>query len=558
LAAITALAVSGGVAHALSGDPDTAFDGDGKVVIDLGSAGPGTGVAVQSDGKILVAGGGSGKSLRVSRLTRDGTLDTSFGSGGSTDFDFQLPTTTNGMTIAPDGNIVLVGTTVQSNGDADVALARATPDGSPDTSFGPKGLRAANLGRTDDHGSAVVEQPDGKVVFTSDGPTSDLHSDLRVGRLNASGHFDGSFTGGGVSVLPLPQTVASALALQPDGKILVGGAALGATNADMMLLRLTTTGTLDTSFNHTGEALLDDGGAELGSDLAVQPDGTILLAGKRDQIGMAVVRVSSGGLLDPTFGDEGFATVTFGSPPTQAVARGIALQADGKIVIGGEAQGAIAVARLQPGGVLDTTFGGGDGAQTLDFNPQLDDAGNDLAVAPDGKIVVVGSGNNVTFVGRLQGDPGGGGGNGGGGGGTNGRIPRCAGKTATIVGTARRDRLRGTRKNDVIVALGGADRISGGGGKDVICGGNGNDTISGGAGNDRLYGQGGKDSLSGGAGKDTESGGAGNDKLLGGSGNDTLTGGAGKDKLVGGAGRDKDRGGPGRDSCPGGDHKSSC
>jgi uncharacterized delta-60 repeat protein len=584
LLAIPAFAVSVGVATALSGDPDAGFDGDGKLVIDLGSDSPGAAVAVQSDGKILVAGGGSGNSLRVSRLNRDGTLDLSFGKNGSSDFDFQQPTLTHGMTIAPDGKIVLVGTTTSpSTANSDVALARANPDGSPDTSFGPKGLRDADMGQITDNGSAVVEQPDGKVVFASEGPTNDHHPDVRIGRVDASGHYDGSFNGGGLSVLPLIEAVPFALALQPDGKILVGGGALaanpgGSNFEDMMLLRLTATGTLDTSFNHSGKLMIDSGDSEEGHDLAVQPNGMILVAGKRGQNSMAVARVSPGGLLDPSFGDEGFAAVTFGNPPTAAIARGMALQADGKIVIAGDGQGAIGVARLQPGGVLDTTFGG-DGAQTLDFNPQLADLGNDVALAPDGKIVVVGSGNNVTFVGRLQGDSGGSGGNGGGGGGgggTNGRVPRCAGKTATIVGTGGRDRLVGTRKNDVIVALGGADRIFGGGGKDVICGGDGNDTISGGSGDDSLYGEAGKDTLSGGAGKDKESGGAGNDKLSGGAGNDQLSGGAGNDKLSGGAGndklsggagndklsggagKDKDSGGSGRDSCSGGEHKSSC
>jgi uncharacterized delta-60 repeat protein len=578
LLAIAAFAVSVGVARALSGDPDTSFDGDGKVVMDLGAAGPGAGVAVKPDGKILVAGGGSGNSLRVSRLNRDGTLDASFGTGGSTDFDFQQQTVTHGMTIAPDGKIVLVGTTVfSSTSHADVALARATPDGSPDTSFGPKGFRTADLGQTDDNGVAVVEQPDGKVVFASGDP-NELHSDIRIGRVDASGHYDGSFNGGGVDVVPVAQALPLALALQPDGKILVGGGVLNqaTVSADMMLLRLTTTGTLDTSFNHTGNVMIGGGDSEIGYDLAVQPNGMILVAGERAQNSMLVARVSPGGLVDPSFGDEGIATVTFGTPPANAIARGVALQPDGKIVIAGDGQGAIGVARLQPGGAVDTTFGG-DGKQTLDFNPQLTDLGSDVALAPDGKIVVSGSGNNVTFVGRLQGDSGGsGGGNGGGGGGTNGKVPRCAGKAATIVGTGGRDRLLGTRKNDVIVGLGGADRISGGGGKDVICGGNGNDTISGGAGNDSLFGQAGKDSLSGGAGKDKESGGSGNDKLSGGSGNDSLTGGAGKDKesggagndklsggsgndkLSGGAGMDKDSGGSGRDSCSGGEHKSSC
>ena len=200
-----ALAGLSSVALAGSGDPDPTFDGDGKLVLDLGPTGAGEGVAVQGDGKILVAGGDripaqtvSMNSLRVSRLNADGSLDTSFGKNGSTDFDFGQPTVTSGMTIAPDGHIVLVGTTQSAGGNADVALARANPDGGADTSFGPKGFRVADMGQTLDGGSAVVEQADRKVVFTSSGDGNSI----RIGRVDASGHFDGSFTGGGVDVIP--------------------------------------------------------------------------------------------------------------------------------------------------------------------------------------------------------------------------------------------------------------------------------------------------------------------------------------------------------------------
>ena len=157
-------------------------------------------------------------------------------------------------------------------------------------------------------------------------------------------------------------------------------------------------------------------------------------------------------------------------------------------------------------------------------------------------------------VARLQGDPrggGGGGGDGGGGNGGNGRAPRCAGKTATIVGTNARDRLKGTSRADVIVGLGGNDTISGLGGNDVICGGAGNDKISGGGGSDRTYGEAGNDTLSGGDGKDKLSGGAGADKLSGGDGKDSLSGGDGKDRLSGGDGKDSLNGGGGKDSCSG-------
>ena len=96
---------------------------------------------------------------------------------------------------------------------------------------------------------------------------------------------------------------------------------------------------------------------------------------------------------------------------------------------------------------------------------------------------------------------------------------RCAGKAATIVGTAGPDALQGTAGADVIAGLGGNDKITGLGGNDTVCGGSGNDSIAGGAGNDKLYGE------------------LGNDRLSGGPGNDILLGGPGVDSLDGGPGR---------------------
>ena len=98
---------------------------------------------------------------------------------------------------------------------------------------------------------------------------------------------------------------------------------------------------------------------------------------------------------------------------------------------------------------------------------------------------------------------------------------KCAGKQATMVGTAGRDAIKGTKKRDVIAGLGGNDVIRGLGGNDTICGGSGKDKLVGGAGKDKLLGGRGRDKLKGGKGKDT---------LIGGPGHDSLNGGPGKDK----------------------------
>jgi Ca2+-binding RTX toxin-like protein len=125
-------------------------------------------------------------------------------------------------------------------------------------------------------------------------------------------------------------------------------------------------------------------------------------------------------------------------------------------------------------------------------------------------------------------------------------APRCFGKAATIVGTNKGERLRGTRGNDVIVARGGHDLINSGGGKDRICGGTGDDVLLAGPGKDFLDGQLGSDFLAGGPSRDRLFGGGGVfDILRGNQGNDTLLGESGFDILLGEAGNDRLDGGEG-------------
>jgi len=138
-----------------------------------------------------------------------------------------------------------------------------------------------------------------------------------------------------------------------------------------------------------------------------------------------------------------------------------------------------------------------------------------------------------------------GGGNNGGGGqtpnGDGGVAPKCAGRTATIVGTAGNDRLTGTRRRDVIVAGAGNDVVRSGRGNDIVCAGSGNDRVSAGAGRDRVTSGAGRDRVVGGAGNDRVRGGTGRDRLFGNTGGDILRGDAARDTCAGGAGRNRVR-----------------
>jgi Ca2+-binding RTX toxin-like protein len=136
------------------------------------------------------------------------------------------------------------------------------------------------------------------------------------------------------------------------------------------------------------------------------------------------------------------------------------------------------------------------------------DGADGVAVSPDNKSVYVTASISSSLTGFARALPSSGGGPAG-----SGPSATCAGKKATIVGTAGRDRLKGTPKRDVIAGLRGKDVISGLGGNDVLCGGPGNDKLNGGPGNDKLLGQGGADTLLGGPGRDKLNGGPGKDKV---------------------------------------------
>jgi uncharacterized delta-60 repeat protein len=536
-----ALVCAVSIASGAPGDLDPGFNGTGKLVLNFGGSDSANAVAIQPDGKILIAGVGPGADFVISRILPSGSLDLSFGGGtGTTRMHLAGAAKTTSLAIAPDGKIVVAGSVVASSSNRDAAVARLDSAGTPDSSFGIGGWRDVDFGGDNDEASGVAVLSDGRIVLSGTGGPSRI---FMVARLTAaSGKYDGTFAGGGLTTIPGTENGdAHALALTPDGKIVVVGTVYANGHSDIGVARLDAGGTPDSNFDGNGVRVVNSGVNEEGAAVAVQPDGRVLAAGNNQIQSFLLMRFDTGGSPDNDFNGDGTVKVAFAAG-TQ-VARALALQPDGKIVLAGKAEKGMGFVRVQPGGALDTTFSG-DGRQVVLFSSESNDAANGVAIEPDGGIVgagVVGpgAGNDIALA-RLQGQAAGGAGGPGGGGGTSGASLKCAGKRATIVGTNGRDRLKGTRRADVIVGLGGNDKVDGGGGNDLICGGNGNDSLAGGAGKDKVYGQAGKDSLSGGA------------------GNDTLSGGAGKDHLTGGAGKDRLSGGAGKDRCSGHDRKSSC
>jgi uncharacterized delta-60 repeat protein len=592
LVLIAAWASAGGSAWGKPGDLDRSYGlGTGMSRIDFGASDHGRAVALQRDGRIVVAGvsnaSGTNDFAAARVLADEGTSDASFDNDGRAAINLgSIPgsTVTNSddvgraIAVQGDGRILVSGDTTLG-GTRDMAVLRLTSGGAIDLDYGlGTGASRMDFGSTSvsnqslDFGNAMVVQPDGRILVAgnSNAHGSPFDPDFAAARLlSPQGTFDASFNGTGrtmVNMGSLPGfnfasfDIGNGVALQGDRILVAGTSNLRGSN-DLAVVRLTPAGAVDTQYGlGTGGSLLDfgslpgaTGSNDQGNAVAVQRDRRILVAGYSDSRGplsFAIGRVlADEGTFDASFAGVGRTLINWGVP---AIAYALAVQPDGKILVAGTVENDIGIARLQPNGSLDSTFGDG-GKKRIDLGSGAIEDARSIALRSDGKIVLGGTltagagANPDMMVVRLENDAGGASGGGGQGPGGAGSPPRCAGKRGTIVGTNRNDRLRGTRRGDVIVTLGGRDRVSGLGGNDRICGGTGNDRIDGGNGNDRLEGQAGKDRIKGGKGKDRLKGGAGNDFLDGGAGADRLEGQGGRDKLFGRGGRDRLRGGPGKD-----------
>ena len=336
------------------GDLDPTFGTGGVVTTSFG--GPYTvasGLVVQPDGRIVAIGGSNGR-FALARYSTNGTADFTFGGGGlvltpmsadSADYAFA-----SDVALQPDGKLVAAG----SVGPADkfgkhFAVARYTSNGVLDPTFGTAGtvitkfsvLPAALGFATDDAASAVAVQPDGKVVVVGVSWDSvGLYSNLALARYNPDGSLDSSFGVGGLVRQGGPiGGWARAVVLQPDGKIVVAGSI----HFDYaMIARFKADGSLDTSFGNGG--VTQFGQYAEAYSLLLQPDGKLVAAGGQSvyppsfegsPIGrvMLLARCDANGQPDTTFGAGGIVTTSFQSPWAEAF--GLVLQPDNRLVAAG-------------------------------------------------------------------------------------------------------------------------------------------------------------------------------------------------------------------------------
>lgn len=391
-------------AYAAPGDLDPSFDGDGRLTTDFSNNfDRAFDLAVQEDGKLVAAGyagsSSSGQDFALARYNADGTLDASFGTGGKATtpvtpgFDVALA-----VTIQPDGRIVTAGYADNGTSGNDFAVARYNPDGSLDTSFSGDGMVLTPVGSGIDQAADVAMQGDKVVVagYTTNGS----QSDFALVRYDSNGNLDSTFGSNGVVKTDFftSNDAAEALAVEPDGKIVLAGYTFNPNNVaasnDFALARYEANGSLDTTFGTGGKAVTHFGyGIDLARDVTIQEDGKIVAAGRASsgsQNDFALARYNTNGSLDGEFDFDGRAMTDFGS--AEDLAYGLALQDDARIVAAGSSGGDFALARYNPDGSLSNSFNH-DGRLKTNFGAS-DDSALALAVQDDSKIVATGSAYN--------------------------------------------------------------------------------------------------------------------------------------------------------------------
>ncbi len=399
---VAILLFASGHASAKAGQLDTSFANGGLLAVPTGKSAENA-VAIQSDGKIIVAGlgvAGNAFADTLVRVNTDGTLDTSFGSGGIVDLSppgQEDITGIFGLAIQPDGKIVAA-----AAGLIGVCAVRVDSKGNLDTSFGSNGF-TSNVSLEVGAGNLAL-QADGKILMVAGFGNPSL-----MVRYTSTGQLDTGFGRGGV--VNLDYGVPTQIAVQPNGRILVTSGESGKLITTPFpaaqsgaITRYNSNGTVDKTFGAAGMAA----SVASASALVLQSDGKIVVAGAitskvnapqtPSDVGFGIVRYNTDGSLDSTFGKGGVAITDFGHSATDSGALALAIEASGDIVAAGAAgvssngsltASSFGLSRYTNAGKLDTTFGK-NGIVITSIRSGAVEWVNALAIQSDGKIVVVG------------------------------------------------------------------------------------------------------------------------------------------------------------------------
>ena len=330
-----------------NGTPDNSFSGDGRQTTDF-SAGDdyAYSLTIQNDGKIVLAGVAD-SNFAVARYNSDGSPDNSF-SGGKVTTDFGFDDNAQSVAIQSDGKIIVAGWSVNGVDDftqqpiSDFALVRYNSNGTPDNSFSGDGKLTTDFGY-DDLAKAVTIQNDGKILVAGTRQVynqGDNTSEFALARYNTDGSPDNGFSGDGKQLTTINNNAyGNSIGIQKDGKIIVGGNTgfESASSSDFAVARYNTNGSIDNTFGEGGigiQTTYFGSVYKFANPLVVQSDGKIILAGGSNG-NFALVRYSPDGIPDNTFSDDGI-QVTQASAADDRI-EGMAID-DDKLYVAGYGQ----------------------------------------------------------------------------------------------------------------------------------------------------------------------------------------------------------------------------
>jgi uncharacterized delta-60 repeat protein len=424
-----------GLAFAAPGKLDPGFGTNG-VVTTATAPGAGSdfqnGLVIQRNDKIVVAGesdmgpGAGDFQWRLVRYTPSGGLDGTFGARG---------TVTTSMSIAggedehiwelalqPDGKIVAAGDARTSTGGFDFALARYTSEGTLDSGFGTGGKVTTAIGPSTSRDTAftVLIDDNGKIVVAGFADVAGAGGrNFAVARYNSNGTLDTSFDADGVVVTAVApgenRDAIQGIALDSTDKLVVGGQAnmgTGAGGLNFAVARYNANGALDTLFDGDGivtTTMAPGDNTEFGAELRIDANGKVVLGGSADlgagagSFDLAVARYNSDGSLDTSFDADGKVTTSAGPGDSDDDLEGLVIQSTGRILVGGSTSPTgitidsdFAVARYNPNGSLDDSFGDGGIVTTPTAPGTNSDEIYDIALQSASKLVASGECDQVT------------------------------------------------------------------------------------------------------------------------------------------------------------------